>query len=140
MHLTWGTLRRERVLLGPAAVKVNEFLHEYAQSKQIYLKISYVNPDHVHILIDLPKGLTVEDTAKLLKGASSHWINANRIIRTKFAWGRGFGGFSVSQSNVDIVARYIENQESHHRRKSFDDELKALVSAYGLKWRAEGDD
>jgi REP element-mobilizing transposase RayT len=140
MHLTWATLRRERILHSPIAVKVNDFLRDYSRSKEIYLKISYVNPDHVHALIDVPRGIRVEFAVKLLKGASSHWINANEITRTRFAWGRGFGAFSVSQSNVDIVAHYIANQESHHRRKSFEDELRLLVSAYGLTWLSEGDE
>jgi REP element-mobilizing transposase RayT len=60
--------------------------------------INYVNPEHVHTLIDLPAGLTIQDAFRLLKGASSHWINQNRIVKTKFRWGRGYGAFSAKQS------------------------------------------
>ena len=75
---------------------------------------------------------------KLLKGASSYWINANRIIPGKFAWGRGYGAFSVSHSNVGDVCQYIADQESHHRKKTFAEELKAFVQAYGMEWRDDG--
>ena len=135
LHLTWATLRRERLLNTPAAAKVSTFLHSYAREKGIYLKINFVNPDHAHSLIDLPTKYPIEEVMKLLKGASSHWINANRIIPGKFAWGRGYGAFSVSHSNVSEVCRYIANQESHHRKKTFAEELKAFVRAYGMEWR-----
>jgi len=68
------------------------------------MKINYVNPDHVHALIDLPTRLSIEELVQLLKGSSSHWINANDVIKEKFAWGRGYGAFSVSESNVNAVA------------------------------------
>jgi hypothetical protein len=74
---------------------------------------------------------------KLLKGASSHWINQNRIVPGKFAWGRGYGAFSVSQSGVDEVSKYIANQEEHHRKKPFAEEYERFIRAYGLEWRDE---
>jgi putative transposase len=135
LHLTWATLNRQRVLPKPAAVKVSEYLHEYAESKGIFMRINYVNPDHTHALIDLPTKYAIEEVMKLLKGASSHWINANRVVNGKFAWGRGYGAFSVSHSQVSTVVKYIANQEAHHQKKSLADELAAFVRAYGLEWR-----
>jgi putative transposase len=55
------------------------------------------------------------------------------MLRGAFGWGRGYGAFSVSHSNLDAVVRYIENQEEHHRRKSFAEELSALVKVHGLE-------
>jgi REP element-mobilizing transposase RayT len=124
----------------PAGLKVSDFLYEYAESKGIYMKTNYVNPDHVHAVIDLPTKITIEETLKLLKGASSHWINDNRVTGGHFRWGRGYGAFSVSQSNLDDVVRYIANQEEHHRKKSFSEELASFVKAYGLEWHEEEDD
>ena len=74
---------------------------------------------------------------QLFKGSSSHWINANRLGEGKFAWGRGYGVFSVSHSGVSQVAKYIANQEEHHRKRSFAEELKLLVERHGLKWHEE---
>jgi hypothetical protein len=69
-----------------------------------------------------------------LKGSSAHWINEQRLVPGKFAWGRGYGVFSVSQSAVDAVARYIAGQDEHHRVNSFEEEYKKFVQAYGLRW------
>src|SRR5215469_10379568 len=107
LHSVWGTLERRPMLFGPTAVRVSEYLHEYSAQKGIYMKINYVNPDHVHVLVDLPTSLAVEDLMQLLKGASSHWINQSDLLPGKFAWGRGYGVFSVSHSGVGEVAKYI---------------------------------
>jgi REP element-mobilizing transposase RayT len=99
------------------------------------MKINYVNPEHVHALVDLPTSKTIENLMQLFKGSSSHWINEQGLVAGKFGWGRGYGAFSVSQSGVAEAARYIAGQEAHHRRKSFVDELKLFVERYGLAWR-----
>ena len=101
------------------------------------MKINYVNADHVHALIDLPKNLSLEDLVQLFKGSSSHWINANNVVTGKFAWARGYGAFSVSESNTDQVAAYIAGQEAHHRLLPFAYELKEFVKRHGFRWRAE---
>ena len=99
------------------------------------MKINFVNPDHVHALVDLPTGLSIEEMMQFLKGGSSHWVNQSALVAGKFGWGRGYGVFSVSHSGVEEVAKYIAQQEEHHRKKSFSDELKLFVERYGLKWR-----
>jgi len=137
IHLVWGTLGRERMLSKSAASKALAWLNDYAAEKKIYLKIAYFNPDHVHALIDLPTNLCIEDVVQLFKGASSHWINEQKLVPGKFSWGRGYGAFSVSESAVPEVAGYIAGQEEHHRKRTFADELKLFVERYGLEWREE---
>jgi putative transposase len=88
-------------------------------------------------LVDLPTSLTIEDLMKLLKDESSHWINENKLLPARFGWGRGYGAFSVSHSGVSEVARYIAEQEEHHRKRTFSEELKLLVERYGLKWHED---
>jgi REP-associated tyrosine transposase len=137
LHLIWATRNRERMLFGETAARVSGFLSEYAKSKGIYMATNHVNPEHVHALIDIPTHCSIEQVFKLLKGASSHWINQSGLLRGKFFWGRGYGVFSVSQSNVAQVSRYISMQEEHHRRKSFWEEYESLVKRYRLRWVEE---
>ena len=99
------------------------------------MKINFVNPDHVHALIDLPTSKTIEEVMQLFKGSSSHWINEQNLCPGKFAWGRGYGVFSVSHSGLAEVSKYIANQEQHHRKKSYLAEFKLFVEHYGLEWR-----
>jgi REP element-mobilizing transposase RayT len=133
LHLIWGTLNREKILAKKEAARVSGFLTEYAESKGFQMKINYVNADHVHALIDLPTGLSIEELMQLLKGSSSHWINANNLLPGKFAWGRGYGAFSVSESNVSHVVAYIAGQDEHHRVRGFAEELREFIDRHGLR-------
>ena len=137
LHLTWATLERRPLLFKGAAVELSSYLSHYATEKGIYMKINYVNPDHVHALVDLPTHLCIEDMMQFLKGGSSHWINESNLLPGKFGWGRGYGAFSVSQSGAAEVAKYIADQEEHHRKKSFGEELKQLVKRYELEWKED---
>ncbi len=61
LHLIWTTLDREPMLVKPAAAKTSTYLADYALQKGIYMKVNYVNPEHVHTLIDLPTNKSIED-------------------------------------------------------------------------------
>ncbi len=114
LHLIWRTKNRDKSLVDREFRKsISKHLYKNSDGKEIYMKANYVNSDHVHALVDLPTNKTVEDVARLLKGESSSWINNN--VGFKFAWGSGYAAFSVSESNIDKVVKYIINQEEHHR-------------------------
>src|SRR5438477_84368 len=107
LHLVWATLERRPLLSKPAAAKLSGYLSEYASEKGIYMKINFVNAEHVHALVDLPTKLEIAEMMQFFKGSSSHWINETDAVADKFAWGRGYGVFSVSHSGVSEVAKYI---------------------------------
>jgi len=137
LHMVWATLNRQRLLDKHARLELNGELVRYAKEKSIFLQASFVNTDHVHILIDLPTNQTIEQVAKLFKGSSSHWVNEQQLVQGRFAWQRGYGAFSVSQSQVERVCAYIANQEEHHKSVSFQKEYQRFVQAYALVWHDE---
>ena len=130
IHFIWETFDGEKIFSKDQRKEISNLLYDYRKEKKIFMKINFVNADHVHALLDLPTNLTIEDCIKLLKGASSFYINKNRIIKTKFSWGKGYGTFSVSASQVNTVVRYIKNQEEHHRIKSFTEEYELFIKKY----------
>ena len=87
--------------------------------------------DHVHALVELPPSMTVPKAVNLLKSNSSRWMNQQGI---EFAWQEGYSSFAVSASNIPAVKRYVLNQETHHRRMSFEDELLALLRKHGIEF------
>jgi len=123
----WKTLRREPMLDKRASARASANLSEYSYEKDIYIKINYFNAEHTHALIDLPTNLTIEQVVQLFKRSSSHWINQNRLVKGRFAWGKGYGAFSVSHSDESKVANYIARQEEHHRKRSFAEEYELFV-------------
>ena len=87
--------------------------------------------NHVHSLVRMPPKISPAKAVAVLKANSSRWMGEHGM---KFAWQEGYGAFSVSASNVDQVVRYIENQEAHHRKTSFEDEFRALLRKHGVEF------
>ena len=90
--------------------------------------------DHVHVLCQLSRTLTVAKLVEEVKTSSSKWIKQEQPRLTDFHWQAGYGAFSVSQSNVDQVRQYIANQESHHRQRTFQDEFREFLRRHELDW------
>lgn len=89
--------------------------------------------DHVHALFALSRNHSIADIVKEIKRTSSAWIKTIERY-SKFRWQAGYGAFSVSQSYVAPVERYIVNQEQHHRRKTFQDEFRAFLKKYEIEY------
>jgi putative transposase len=88
--------------------------------------------DHVHALFALSKNHALIKIVEEVKKGSSKWAKTDGPKNRDFHWQAGYGAFSVSQSNVDEVRRYIEDQEEHHRKMTFQDELRALLRRHGI--------
>ncbi|HMD84104.1 MAG TPA: IS200/IS605 family transposase [Terriglobia bacterium] len=88
--------------------------------------------DHVHLLFVLPASLALSDFMEKLKANSSKWVN-ERSRRRWFAWQTGYAAFSVSQSKLGEVKTYITNQEDHHRRLTYQEEVVALLKKHGME-------
>ncbi len=89
--------------------------------------------DHLHCLVGLPPTLAPAKVVNLLKGESSNWINKNNFLNEKFAWQEGYSVFSVSATGVPKVREYIRNQEKHHKKLSYKEEVERFLKAYGIR-------
>ena len=87
-------------------------------------------PDHIHLLIGLRPTQSLSELMQDIKGHSSKWINTNNFVKGKFAWQGGFGAFSYSKSDLPVIIRYIQNQEEHHKKKTFNDEYQQLLKEF----------
>ncbi|MCB9851103.1 MAG: IS200/IS605 family transposase [Phycisphaerales bacterium] len=87
--------------------------------------------DHVHLLLQTHVSRAIADVMRELKACSSKWMH-EEVKNLAFAWQPGYGAFTVSYSNVEDVRRYIANQEAHHRKMSFDEELERLCARHGI--------
>ena len=90
--------------------------------------------DHVHLLASLPPTVAISDALRFLKSNSSGWVHDKWPKRRKFAWQLGYAAFSVSKSNVPEVLKYIANQEAHHRRASFKEELIEFLKKHEIEY------
>lgn len=99
-------------------------------------KVLQINgmPDHVHCLFGLRPVQALSDLMKQVKQDSSKWINQNNLAKGKFSWQEGFGAFSYSKSQLPRVIKYIQNQQKHHKIKTFREEYLALLEAHGADY------
>jgi len=91
-------------------------------------------PDHVHLLFKLPPTIAISDFMMRLKPKSSKWLNDEKFPDRGFGWQDGYGAFTVSESQVGKVRVYIRRQKEHHRRVTFQDELRAMLAKHGIEY------
>jgi REP-associated tyrosine transposase len=90
--------------------------------------------NHAHLLIVLPSDISAAKAVQVLKANSSRWLCKHGI---DFAWQEGYGAFSVSQSHVLAVKAYVERQEIHHAKRSYEQEFLAFLSKMGIAYEPE---
>ena len=90
--------------------------------------------DHVHLAVRLARTVTLAKLIEELKTSSSKWLKTQSPTLAEFAWQRGYGAFSVGPSDLDALLHYIDNQEEHHRTRTFQDEYRAFLTKYGIDY------
>lgn len=134
IHLIYSTKDRRPVLEDA----IRQELHQYScgilrDQESPALEVGSV-PDHVHLLFILSKNKALADVVRELKKGSSRWLKTKGPQFAEFEWQAGYSAFSVSQSAVEEVRRYIQSQAEHHRKTSFQDELRAFLRRYEIEF------
>jgi putative transposase len=91
-------------------------------------------PDHIHLVVKFKPTKSVSEMLNRIKAKSSKWLNEEKLKLRKFGWQDGYAAFSVSESQVDSVRRYVREQERHHQQQSFQDEVRALLEKHGVEF------
>ena len=135
VHLVFSTKERRPFFRDP---DVRSSTHRYlaAVSKELECDPVLVGgvEDHVHMLCRLGRTISQSDWIKEVKRVSSAWVKKQAPDLRTFEWQSGYADFGVSVSNLDRVKRYIATQEAHHRKVSFQDELRVLLKKHQLEW------
>ena len=131
VHLVFATKNREQLLTKDIRYEVQKHIMENCKEKEIFLQAINGYTDHLHCLLSLGKDQSIAKVSQLIKGESSFWINKNGLTEDKFEWQDDYFAVSVSESQVENVVRYIQNQEAHHAQKSFAAEVDEFMTKYG---------
>ena len=134
IHFVWSTKNWEPILkTKELRKKVWQHIRENAIEKGIFIDFINGFSQHCHCLISLGCDQTIQKIMQLIKGESAYWINKNQITENKFEWQDEYYAASVSQSILDRVREYIKNQEEHHTREDFKEELDVFIEKYGFE-------
>jgi len=132
VHAIWATKERRPLITPDIEKQVHNCLREQLLETGCPVRIINGMPDHVHCLFLLSRERSIAGVIKQIKGSTSHHINQNDLIMEKFAWQTGYAAFSVSNSQVDRVYRYIRNQKQHHNQKTFQQEYDQFMQICGF--------
>jgi len=132
VHLVFSVKDRAPLITASTAERLYPYLGGLARTQQSPALAIGGMPDHVHLLVGISRELALADFVRDLKANSSKWIHQTFPDQSRFAWQGGYGAFSVSQSNVDGVRRYIARQQEHHRVRTFQEEYRALLERHGI--------
>ena|SRR5271165_6899334 len=124
VHLVFGTAERRPAIRDEMRERLHAYLGGIARENGIPILAVGGAVDHVHLLISLPRTLSIAKAVQLLKSGSSKWIHENFPGSNSFAWQEGYGAFAVGVSQKTTTVKYIHAQAEHHKRISFADELK----------------
>jgi REP element-mobilizing transposase RayT len=131
-HCVFATKERRPFLTTALRDRLWPYLGGIASQNKIKpLAIGGVE-DHIHLLLSLPSTIPISKTLQLIKGGSSKWIHDTFPEHTHFAWQEKYGAFSVSVSQLETVANYINDQPEHHRTTTFADEFLALLKKHQI--------
>ena len=134
VHLVWGSNKHDPILQRPQRYELFKQIREIAKSKNIFIMEINGHVDHVHVLISLKADQKLSYIARDLKGGSSHWANniSPTLFNKKLAWASRYYAASVSESGVQNVRKYIQNQEAHHSKISFRQECEKFIARFGF--------
>ena len=134
VHLVYSTKHRQQWLTDDVRERLFAYQAGIFKEWQSPALVIGGIEDHVHALISLSKNHALKKVVEEVKKGSSKWMKTDAGAANKdFQWQAGYAGFSVSQSNVEEVKRYIQNQAAHHRKMTFQDELRALFRRHGIQ-------
>lgn len=131
-HFIFSTKNRRPLLDAEVRPRLFPYLAGIAREMgAVPLAINGVD-DHVHLLLGLAAALSAAEVMRVVKTNASRWIHEQWPEKKDFAWQAGYGAFSVSRSGLDDVVAYIERQEEHHRRMTFQEEYLAFLRRHGI--------
>lgn len=134
LHLIFAVKYRTGIIQSKWKDELYKYITGIIQSNNHKLLIINGMPDHIHILVGIRPNQSVSELLQDIKGSSSKWINEKGFVKGRFEWQEGYGAFSYGKSQIKDVIRYIENQEEHHRKKTFREEYLAFLDAFEVEY------
>jgi REP element-mobilizing transposase RayT len=128
IHCIFSTKDRMPLIAADRKAALYAYIGGIARSEGFSLVAADGTADHVHLLFILPATQALAAMVQKLKGSSSHSMGRG------FSWQEGYGAFSVSPSQVSTVKTYIQRQEQHHSKRSFEEEFAALLRNCGVEY------
>ena len=134
IHVIFSTKERRPFLVPDTRPKLHAYLATVARNADCEAYRVGGVADHVHLAIRLSRTITIAKLVETLKTASSKWLKTDSPDLATFSWQRGYGCFSVGPSDLEALKAYIDNQDEHHKTRTFQDEFRMFLKKYGMEY------
>jgi REP element-mobilizing transposase RayT len=133
LHLTFSTKDRYPFIETEWEEKLYAYIAGILKNLESPSLIVNGNKDHIHVLFVLSKNIALAKVVEIVKKESSKWIKSEGFSN-KFSWQTGYACFSVSSSKIETIKKYIQNQIEHHKKQSFQNEIRVFLNEYEIKF------
>jgi REP element-mobilizing transposase RayT len=134
LHFIWSTKSRKRLVDPLWCHRLHSYLGSIALAKNSRIIEVNTQPDHIHLYASMPSTMSIAYYVNALKANSTRWIHETIRNRKWFSWQAGYAAFSVSKSAEKGVIEYIRNQQEHHKRRSFEEELVEFLNRHQIEY------
>ena len=134
VHIIFSTKDRTPILDATLLPRLHAYLATVARDKNCECFRAGGVADHVHLAVRLSRTITVAQLVESLKTGSSKWLKTQSPMLAHFEWQNGYGAFSVGPSDLEALRSYIDTQEEHHRKHTFQEEYRAFLKKYGVEF------
>jgi REP element-mobilizing transposase RayT len=134
MHCIWSTKERRNFIAPELQEHLFPYLGGIARDNGMKALMVGGIANHVHALLSLPSTMAVAKAVQLLKGGSSKWVHDTFPDYREFEWQAGYGAFCIGATQVERTIKYIENQEEHHRGRSFEEEFLEILRIHNVEY------
>ena len=133
-HIVFSTKNRGDLIAPEIENGLFGYIHGIVENNHAKLIIANGTANHIHLLVSLPKKIDVPELIGDIKRDSSVWMKEQAARFDNFYWQKGYGAFSIGQSQVEVVINYIKRQKEHHQKQDFKDEYRALLNKYEIEF------
>ena len=136
-HVVFSTKAREPMITHEIRDELYRYIGGIVRGENgILIQIGGI-PDHVHLVLKLKPVHKLSEIMQKIKGNSSKWVNGQNRLEGRFGWQDGYGGFTVSESQVAVVVRYVKEQEKHHKKYSFKEEFIRILQYHQVEYNEQ---
>ncbi len=133
-HIVFGTKYRQPTIHREFRNRLYEYLGGTIRGLNGHLiEIGGVD-DHVHLLTTIPPTIALSDAIRDIKAGASKWVNELPESASRFEWQKGYAAFTVSHSQIEAVRKYLRNQETHHKKQTFEEEYVAFLRRHEIEF------
>jgi REP element-mobilizing transposase RayT len=134
VHVVFSTKNRADLIAPEIEIDLFGYIHGIIENNGSKLIIMNGTTNHVHLLISLGRKIDIGELVGDIKRDSSVWIKTKGRQFADFYWQKGYGAFSIGQSQVETVMNYIRKQKVHHAKQDFKDEFRTLLEKYEIEY------